>query len=195
MGPSIRFERGSHGAVCVVEPGTGRAARDAEGLGDLGGCVPEVVVQNEDRPLFGRQPAEPTLEQVPVGDGKELIRAGRSVHWQNTKIRGPATLARRLRDADVDEKALEPRIESVRIAEATHVTPGDHQRVLQGILGPIGVAEDPLGGRKETVLASADQVDIRVPIPVPCRLDEIAVHGLRLVGRVRCGRDLTLLVA
>jgi hypothetical protein len=89
---------------------------------------------------------------------------------------------------------LEPRIEAVRIAETSQVTPGDHQRVLEGILGPIDVAEDPLGGREESVLANGDQVDVRVPIPVPCRLDEIAVHGLRLVGRVRCGRDLTLLV-
>jgi len=136
-----------------------------------------------DRPLFGRQPAESAFEQVPVGHGEELIGSGRSVDRQDPKVRGSATLPRRMVDADIDEEALEPRIESVRIAEAPEVTPGDHQRVLQGILGPIDVAEDPLGGREEVVLANADQVDIRRPIPVPCRLDEIAVHGLCLVGR------------
>ena len=83
---------------------------------------------------------------------------------------------------------MEPRIEAARIAEAPKVTPGDHQRILEGILGPIDIAEDPLCGRKEPVLPSEDQVDIRRPIPVLCRLDEIAVHGLRLVGRALGGR-------
>ena len=151
------------------------------------GAVSEVVVEHEDRPLFGRQPAEPAFQQVPVGHGEQLIGSGRSVDRQDPKVRGSATLARRMGDADVDEEALEPRIEAVRIAEAPKVTPGDHQRVLEGILGPIDVAEDPLGGREEAVLASADQVDVRRPIPVPCRLDEIAVHGPRLVGRALVG--------
>ena len=145
-------------------------------------------MEHEDRPLVGRQPAEPAFEQVPIGDREQLIGSGRSVDRQDPKVRGSATLARRLGDADVDEEALEPRIEAVRIAEAPKVTPGDHQRVLQGILGPIDVAEDPLGGRKEPVLPSDDQVDICRPIPVLCRLDEIAVHGPRLVGRALGGR-------
>ena len=66
---------------------------------------------------------------------------------------------------------MEPGVESVRIAEVRQVTPGDHQRILQGILGPIDVAEDPLGDRKESVLPSADQVDDTPPDrrPVPPR--------------------------
>ena len=119
---------------------------------------------------------------------KQFVGSGRSVDRQDPKVRGSATLARRLGDAHVDEEALEPRIEAVRIAEAPEVTPGDHQRILEGILGPIDIAEDPLCGPKETVLPSDDQVDIRRPIPVLCRLDEIAVHGPRLVGRALGGR-------
>jgi hypothetical protein len=152
------------------------------------------VVEHEDRPLFGRQPAEPTFQQVTVGDGDQIVGSGRSVDRQDPKVRGSTTLARRMVDADVDEEALKPRIEAVRIAEAPQITPGDHQRVLEGILGPIDIAEDTLCGREEVVLANADQVDIRRPIPVPRRLDEIAVHGLRLVGRALGGRRLTLLV-
>ena len=44
------------------------------------------------------------------------------------------------------------------------VTPGDHQRVLHGILGPIDVAEDPLGERVEAVATDADQVGIGLPV-------------------------------
>ena len=150
-------------------------------------------MEHEDRPLFGRQPAEPAFEQVPVGNGEQVVGGRRSVDWQHPKVGGAAALARRLGDADVDEEALEPRIESVRIAEAPEVTPGDHQRVLEGILGPIDIAEDPLGDREEPVTPSADQVDIRLPIPVLCRLDEIAIHGCVSLC-ARWGRRPNLLV-
>ena len=52
-----------------MESGAGRARRDAERLGDLGRAVAHVVMEHEDRPLVGRQPAEAALELVPIGDG------------------------------------------------------------------------------------------------------------------------------
>ena len=82
-----------------------------------------------------------------------------------------------MRDAHVREQPLGPRVESVRIAEVGQVTPGDHQRVLHGILGPIDVAEDPVGDREQPVAARADQVD-ECRLVAPLRsFDELAVHG------------------
>ena len=49
------------------------------------------------------------------------------------------------------KESVDPRVEAVRIAEARKVAPGDHQRVLQGVLGPIDVAEDPLCDPEEAV--------------------------------------------
>ena len=168
----------------VMESRAGRAGRDAERLGDLGWLEPEVVMEHEDRPLVGRQPPEPTFEEVPVGHAEQFVGSGRSIDRQHPEVRGSATLARRLGDADVDEEALEPRIEAVRIAESPQVTPGDHQRILEGILGPIDVAQDPLGDREQPVTSVADQVDICLPIPALRRLDEITIHGsLPLEGR------------
>ena len=77
---------------------------------------------------------------------------------------------------DRDHQPVEPGVEPVRIAEAGQVAPGDHQRVLHGILGPVDVAEDPLRDREEPVATRADQVGVCLPVPVSCRLDEIAIH-------------------
>jgi len=151
-------------------------------------------MEDEDRPLLGREPAEPAIEQIAVSDAEELVRGGRPVDRQGPEVGGPAALPRRLSDADVDEEPLQPRVEAVRIAEPAKVAPGDHQRVLQGILGPIDVAQDPLGDHEQPVAANADQVDIRLPIPAAGRLHEIAIHGSAPLQCAHRGRRPTLLV-
>jgi len=161
----------------MVETGTGRADRDTEDLGDLGRFAALEVAQHEQRPLLRCETTEAPLELIPIGDAKVVIAGGGDVHGQDVKVGNEAALTRRLGQARADDEAMEPRVESVRIAEAPQVTPCDHQRFLQGILGPIGVAEDPLRERVEAVATNADQVGVGLPVTVPCRLDEIAIHG------------------
>jgi hypothetical protein len=67
-------------------------------------------------------------------------------------------------DAHVREYALQPEVEPVRIAEARQVTPGDHQRVLHRILGPVDIPKDPTSDREQAVDARADQVHEGDPI-------------------------------
>lgn len=145
----------------MVESRAGCTRRDAEHLCDLRRGVPLVVMEHEERPLFRREPAESAFELVPVGQGYQGIGRLGLVGRQDPEVHGTAALARRLFDAFADDDAVEPRIESVRIAEPTEVAPGDHQRVLQSILGPTDVAEDPLSHREQSVRADPDQVDKR----------------------------------
>jgi hypothetical protein len=154
----------------MVESRPGGPGRYADDLGDLGRGITQEVMEDEDRPLVGGQPPEPAFEQVTVGDGQQFVGRRRSVDRQHPKVGRTPTLARRLADAHIDEEALKPGVESVRIAEAPQVTPSDHQRVLQGILGAIDIPQDPMGDREETVAPNADQVDKRLPIPALRRL-------------------------
>ena len=82
----------------------------------------------------------------------------------------------RLGDAGADHDAMQPGVEAIRVAESGQVTPGDHQRVLHGILGPVDVAEDPLRDREEPVATRADQVGVCLPVPALCGLHEITIH-------------------
>ena len=127
-------------------------------------------------------------------DAEDVIGCGRPVDRQDPKVRRPVPLAHGLGDTDIDQETLQPRVETVRIAEAPQVTPGDHQRVLEGILGPIDIAKDPLRDREEPVCPSTDQVDVRFPIPAPCRLDEVAIHGSHLLSAALDERLSNLLV-
>ena len=160
----------------VEESGAGGPWRDAERLGDLGRGVAQEVMQHEDRPLIGRQPTEPAFELVPIGEGEQVVGGGRSVDRQHPKVHGAATLTRRLADTHVDEESAKRRIEAVRIAEPTQVTPGDHQRVLEGVLGPIDIAEDLEGDPEQPLRARADQVHEGRLVAASCRCHEIAIH-------------------
>jgi hypothetical protein len=108
-------------------------------------------MEHEDRPLIGRKAPESPFELISIGDPEEVVGRGRPVEREDPQVRGSTTLARRLDDADVDDEAMQPRIEPVRIAESSKVAPGDHQCVLEGILGSVDVAQDPLGHREQPI--------------------------------------------
>jgi len=167
--------------MCMVKSRAGGTGRDPQGLGDLGRRIAHEVVEREDGPLLGWQPTESAFELIPDDHIQQLVGCRRPFDRQNPQVDDPTSLARRLDDADMDEEPMQPRVESIRIAEPTQIAPGDHQCVLQGILGSIDVAEDPLRDREKAVGAGADQVDKRVPI-TPCRcLDEITIHPLSVL--------------
>jgi len=174
--------------MCVMESGAHRPAGDPEQLGDFDRGVTNEVVKHEDCPFVGRESPEGTVQLVAVGHAEEVVRGGRAVARQDVEVCDAATFARRLADAHVGEDTVEPAAEPVRIAEARQVTPGDHQCVLQSILGPSDVPEDPVGDREEPVAAKPHQVDERDLVAPLCRLDEIDIHahhrGLTPVGGV-----------
>ena len=69
--PSV--ERGPQLTDRVVEAGPRGPFGDAQGRRDLRERIPEVVVQDDDRPLLRCQPAEGVLELVPVDDGARHV--------------------------------------------------------------------------------------------------------------------------
>jgi len=76
----------------------------------------------------------------------------------------------------MDEQAVDPGVESVRIAKSRQFTPGDHQRLLYGIFGSTNVPEDPVGNRKESIRRRAGKDGKRLPVPSLCQLDKVAIH-------------------
>jgi len=160
----------------VMESRSDRDGGCTENLGDLRRLVPDVVAKDEDRALLRGEPPECPIQLVAIRDIQEVVRRLRTLDRENPEVGRPPSLATRLLDADVGEEPMDPRVETVRIAEVRQVSPGDHQRVLQGILGPVDIPEDSLGDREETVAARSDQVDERRLFASHGRLDEISIH-------------------
>ena len=163
----------------VMKSRAHRARRSAERVGDLREAVARVVVEHEDRPFVGRQPAEAALQLVTLTDPEQVVGCGWPIDRQHAKVGRSATLARRVSDADIGDDTVDPRVEPIRIAEPTQVSPGDHQRVLEGILGSIDIAEDPVPEREEPVACGVDQIDESRLVATLRRLDEIPVASHR----------------
>jgi hypothetical protein len=137
---------------------------------------------------------EPAFELVPICDPSQLVGRGRPVGRQDPEVGDPAALAGRVLETHVHEQPSQPGVEPVRIAERREATPGDHQRVLEGVLGPVDVSKNPVGQGVEVIRARPDQVDVRLPIPSLGRLDEVPLHRLASVLAPGRGRRPTLLV-
>ena len=147
----VRFEGRAHRAVGVVEAGSNGPGRDAEGLGDLGRLEPEVVVEDEDRPLVVGEAAERTFQLVAVRQRGDVVEPCGTVHREHAdRGRLPRPTAR-LRVALVDEELRRPRDEAVRVSEVRELAPRADQGLLERVLRQPRIAQDPLGDRVQPV--------------------------------------------
>ena len=78
---------------------------------------------------------------------------------------------------------MEPGLELVGIAQARETSPGGHEGLLGGILGPPFVAEDQPGDDIEPADRDACQLTERVLIARHRPLDEIPLHRGSMVAR------------
>ena len=159
-----------------MKTGSDRAPRHAEQFGNDGGLVSEVVAKNEDRTLIRLEPSECAIHDVAIDHASKLVARDVVVEVDDLELGVPAPVSACVLDAHVREHALEPEVEPVRIAEVRQVTPGDHQRVLQGILGPIDIPKNPSGDREQAIDARADQVHEGDLVATPRRDHELSIH-------------------
>ncbi len=145
-------------------------------LGDLHERQPEVVVQDEDRPLIDREPAERPLQFVAVGDGVAAVRGRWPIHGHDPDVRRPAASPLRFVVAGVDEDAMDPRLEPVRVPKMREPAPGKDEGVLQRVLGEARVAQDPEGDRVENVADLVHQDGERLSVAPTGLLDEVSIH-------------------
>ena len=174
--PCVRLERETHGFGRVVEPGLGGPGRDPQGGGRLLDGEVEIEAKDDDRPMIDGQALEAALEQVArgeLGGGVGL----RGLDAQDGDGRRLASAALELVVHVVDEEPTEPGIEAVGVAQAGQVAPAGDERLLDRVLGAIGVAQDEARHGEEPVDdARHDHVE-RLPVALGCSLHERSLHA------------------
>ncbi len=69
------------------------------------------------------------------------------------------------------------------VAQRRQVAPGSHQRILGGILGEVGVAQDQPRDRVQPVDGAAGEHGEGLTVSAARPLDEFRVHARSLPGR------------
>ena len=149
---------------------------DVKGAGDLDRIEPQVMAQDQDGPLIRREAAEAAIEKVTIEDALRVVRPDRPVDRQGADVRGVSSDAAVVLVAVIDEESGQPRLEASRIAETGQLTPGDHQRVLDRILGSFVVAQDPSRDPEQSVTARACQGGERLPVTALGCDDKLRIH-------------------
>src|SRR4029079_7026534 len=98
-----------------------RSGRDAEDRRDLGRLEACIVMKGEDRSLVRRQALEASLDLVTVGQGEQAIGGRRFYVGERAHLSHPPTRPRGVVEAFTDNDAMEPGIETGRVAEGPKI--------------------------------------------------------------------------
>ena len=81
----------------------------------------------------------------------------------------------RLIDTGADEQPMEPGVETIGAAQCGQVTPSSDERLLDGVLGLVGIAQDEPGGSVQPEERGACQRGEGVMIAPLCPFDEVSL--------------------
>ena len=133
-------------------------------------------MQDDERPRIRLEAEESAFDLVAVRDGRLDAGDGGRMKVRELDVDAMAPKPSRLIDAGMDEHPMHPGVEEVRIPQRGQVAPGADERVLHGVLGLFGIAEDEPGGRVQTGDRGACQLGEGVMIALPRSLHEVSLH-------------------
>jgi hypothetical protein len=138
--------------------------------------------QHEHRPVLDGEFEEGALQLVAVGELGEVVARllpfdGELRQLDHATARAPGVVT-----AGIDEEAVQPCVEGAGIAQTPDLAPGLDQRVLNGVLRGIPIAQDPPRDRVQPVVCGGRE-DIESLVIAPlCAFDELGRHRRPLVA-------------
>jgi hypothetical protein len=140
------------------------------------------VGQDEHRSVLDGKLEEGPLQLVAVGELGEVVARLDPIDREcrqldRTPARSPGVVT-----AGVDEEPMQPGVEGSGIAQTPDLVPGFDERVLNGILRGIPIAQDPPRDRIQAVVCGGREgIECLVIAPL-CAFDELGRHRRPLVA-------------
>jgi hypothetical protein len=159
-----------------VEARFRRPERDPQRDGDLRQWQVEIVMKDDEGTRLRLEAAKAASELIAVNGDREAAIDGWRVDVAELDIDTMTPKPARLIDAGADEQSVEPGVEAIGAAQRRQVTPGPDERLLDGVLGLVGVTQDEPGGRIQPEDRGACQHGEGVMIAPSCSLHEILLH-------------------
>ena len=104
--------------------------------------------------------------------------------------RAPAPMPAQLLVTGIDEEPMEPWAEAFRIAQPREFAPGEEECLLDGVLRPLRIAQDPIRDRVAQVAVEVDELREGDVVALACPFDQPRPHG-RYSSGARSGASPT----
>ena len=133
-------------------------------------------MEDHHRAMVDGQPPEAALQLVAIDDRAEALSIRRLINRQKKEVRRPAARSASLGVAGTHEEPVRPGIEAGRVAKLRKVPPDGQQRLLRRILGKVGVAQDPVRHRVETVADGDGEAREGLLVSALRPSDQLGIH-------------------
>ena len=130
-------------------------------------------MEDDQGPRLRLEVTEATFQLVTVRRSRRFVGDAGGVDLGELDVEAMPPESARLIDAGADEQAVKPGVESVGAAQRWQVSPGSDERLLDGVLGLVWIAQDEPGGGIQSEDRGASQRGEGVMIAFPRSLHEI----------------------
>ena len=137
-------------------------------------------MQGDDRSMAGLETPEGVVEQLTVGKGAGHVGHTRRVERAQLDLDHAPSPAADEVETGIDDQAVNPGVEPIRVTQPGQVPPGTDQGLLDRVARELRVAEDQPGCRVQPREPHVEQQREGVMIALPCPLDECSLVHSRL---------------
>ena len=172
-----------------MEPGLHRSQRDPQLDGDVGQRHSQVVVQHDNGPPLRFEPSQGRVEKISIGKRHRRIPDVWGIHRHQLDFHDATPASTCDVEAGVNDQAVKPGREPLRIAKPGQVPPGAKEGVLDRVSCELAVPEDQACGCVQPRDGRAGKDGKGVMIALPRSLDETSlIHGRLSQWRGQRGR-------
>jgi hypothetical protein len=132
-------------------------------------------MEHQDGTLIRSESPKPAFELITIGDVARVVADGGLHHRREVDFDRPTPTPANGVEAGVHGQPMEPRIETVRVAQARKVAPGPDVGVLDGVASELLVPDDEASDGFQPGDGRVDERGEGVMIASACLLDEIAL--------------------
>ena len=129
-------------------------------------------MEDDDGPGFGLETRERAVELIAVGNPSGVV-VGRGLdNGLDIDLDYPSIAAPDEIDAGPDHEAVQPVVERRGVTQPRQAAPSPDERLLDGILGQLRVAEDEASGGVQARAGRANEIGEGVPVALPRSVHE-----------------------
>ncbi len=134
-------------------------------------------MQHDHRAVVDGKSSEAALKLVAVGHCAGSIGLDRSIRWEQTHVRGPATLLPALGVAGAHEEPVRPGVEARRVAKLRKISPDGEQRLLRRVLGELDVTQNSMRDGVEPITCGHGKAREGLFVAALCSSHQIGIHA------------------